>query len=586
MDQGRRRQLIVCCDGTNNNLTGRNRDTNVSQLCELLAPDSQNQLLYYDPGVGNPDTLPEAAWWDKVQQKYERLSGLAFGSGIYENISEAYRFLMRNWREDDDIFLFGFSRGAFTARALGGLITTFGILRPDMDVMVPTLLNVYFRKRDTVDQKAAFDAVKKQISEMFAAGPARHAHVWFVGVWDTVESVGAPVPFLSKTISANPTIVGKRFDNVRHALALDEFRNTFSPRLYLIEKGFDYRAQAQSIRQEWFAGCHSDVGGGYPNAQAGLSQQTLLWMVEEAASHAFGDRKLRLRPELLDASGNPSSAGIREFLATRGHANGQREKRVHSEIYLTPWWALTGMSVRDPAEALDKARTPQAVPEQSPCVAADRLQFPADTVWRDGRSILSLVFWAALLIIGAWAAGKFLLGPGATLAQSGCAMPFEWMTRLPDAMKANICFSNWQLGWFLPWQWPVRPPGEGLWLFQSPTRAVMVDFVIIASYGYLLGRACGWAFARLARLRQVTQAVPKALNLLGAAPLVAVLGDIAENGLTLVVVFQDRFNLLPTFAYLTAALMTVAALAKWLGLMASLALIAWGCLARLSKRPK
>ena len=119
MHQGRPRQLIVCCDGTNNNLTGRNRDTNVSQLCELLAPDSQNQLLYYDPGVGNPGTLPEAAWWDKVQQKYERLSGLAFGSGIYENISEAYRFLMRNWREDDDIFLFGFSRGAFTAREIG-----------------------------------------------------------------------------------------------------------------------------------------------------------------------------------------------------------------------------------------------------------------------------------------------------------------------------------------------------------------------------------------------------------------------------------------------------------------------------------
>jgi uncharacterized protein (DUF2235 family) len=580
MEEGKRRQLIVCCDGTNNNLTGRTRDTNVSQLCELLAPDANNQLLYYDPGVGNPGTLPEAAWWDKVQQKYERLSGLAFGSGIYENIAEAYRFLMRNWREDDDIFLFGFSRGAFTARALGGLITTFGILRPDMDVMVPTLLSVYFRKRDSQNQKAAFDAVKKQISEMFAAGPARDAHVWFVGVWDTVESVGAPVPFLRKTISANPTIVGKRFDNVRHALALDEFRTTFSPRLYLIEKGFDYRASQQTIKQEWFAGCHSDVGGGYINAQAGLSQQTLLWMVDEAAAQAFGDRKLRLRPELLQANGNPDNAAICQFLEARGHANGEREKLVHSEIYLTPWWALAGMSVRNPAEALDKGRTPQTPPEQSPTVAENRLRFPANTQWREGRSALGLIFWAALLIMGALAAGKFLLGPGATLAQNWCAMPFEWMSRLPDAMKANICFSNWQLGWFLPWQWPVKPPGEGLWPFYSPTRAVVVDFVIIASYGYLLARACGWAFARLARLRVVSDPLPKALNMLGAAPLVAVLGDIVENLLTLLVVFQTRFDILPTFAYLTAALMTLAALAKWLGLTGSVGLIAWGCFAK------
>ena len=120
MEQEKRRQLIVCCDGTNNNLTGRRNDTNVTQLCELLAPDLQNQLLYYDPGVGNSGTFPGATWTEQIQQKWERISSLAFGSGIYENIAEAYRFLMLNWREGDAIFLFGFSRGAFTSRALGG----------------------------------------------------------------------------------------------------------------------------------------------------------------------------------------------------------------------------------------------------------------------------------------------------------------------------------------------------------------------------------------------------------------------------------------------------------------------------------
>lgn len=185
------RPLIICCDGTNNNLTGRRNDTHVAQLCELLAPDSQKQLLYYDPGVGNAGELPEANPWDHLKQKMVRLSGLAYGSGIYENIATAYRFLMHHWQPGDEIFLYGFSRGAFTARSVGGLVTQFGILRPEMDVMLPTLLHFYFLDRDKYED--SYLHTKTQISELFASKPARTAPVWFVGLWDTVASVGAPL---------------------------------------------------------------------------------------------------------------------------------------------------------------------------------------------------------------------------------------------------------------------------------------------------------------------------------------------------------------------------------------------------------
>ena len=564
------RQLIICCDGTNNNLTGRRQDTNVSQLCELLAPDQNHQLLYYDPGVGNAGTLPEATWSEKIQQKYERLSGLAFGRGIYENIAEAYYFLMRNWQEGDDIYLFGFSRGAFTARSLGGLVTQFGILRPGMEVMVPTLLNSYFRNRSTQAQKDEFDRVKGQISQLFSSDAASQARIWFVGVWDTVESVGAPVPGLRKKITAVPSIVGKRFDNVRQCLALDEYRTTFKPRPYLIQQGYDYAAHGQTIRQEWFDGGHCDVGGGNANAQAGLSQQTLLWMVKEAASSAC---KLRLRSDLLGGDGLPDNALIGAFLDQRSDQKTTREKLAQSEIYRTAWWAMGGMSVRDPYEKLDKGRVAQMPPTESATAAANDLKFPADTEWRRGRPWGPLLL-AALFCVVFWTiTGAFLLGPDKPGSGSFMHVLRNFIPMLPQLRDANCGFAQWQIGWTFAWQ------SMNAWEdFHSPFKAILADFFLIASYGYLLARGMGWAFARRAGLRRVGDAAPKLLNRLGQAGPLAIGGDIAENVLTLLVIATSPNDFTPALPYLLGMLMTVAALAKWVGILGCMVLIAWGVL--------
>ena len=568
------RQLIICCDGTNNNLTGRRNDTNVTQLCELLDPDGLNgpeQLLFYDPGVGNPGELPGATLGDKIGRRFERLYGLVYGKGIYENISEAYRFLMRNWQPGDQIFLFGFSRGAFTARSVGGLVTQFGILRPDMDVLVPTLLHVYFSDREK--GRDEYKLITGQIGDLFSSNAAREASVHFVGVWDTVASVGAPL--LSREITAVPTIVGKRFKHVRQALALDEFRTTFRPRPYIIQKDYDYAAHGQSIAQQWFSGSHCDVGGGYDNEEAGLSQQAFLWMVQQA--HGCG---LKLKADLMaDVNGVPlpDISKITLFLDDRSKLKKPRQKFVHSEEYETPMWALGGLAVRDPAASLGIDPKIEMPPQQSPTVAANGLVFPAQSVWRAGRPASHLLY-AALTAFVVWAAaGGFLLGlelnPDNNLWQDFVAD----MQAIPAAARANFDFAFWQLTWFFS---PGHLPSASLLRLnlQNPATAILLDFGLIGAYGYLLARAFSWAFARLAGLRRVDLTPPAWLNRLGMTACVGVLGDVAENFLTWFVLATANNQLVPSLETVFGLLMSAAALVKWLGLAGSLVLIALACL--------
>jgi len=123
------RDLVVCCDGTNNTLTGGIQDTNVLLLYSYLRKhaDPATTMLYYDPGVGSPDSAPPTGLVDLLKRRWSRIAGLASGRGVYENIAEAYAFLMREWRPGDRIFCFGFSRGAFTARACVGMAAASGI---------------------------------------------------------------------------------------------------------------------------------------------------------------------------------------------------------------------------------------------------------------------------------------------------------------------------------------------------------------------------------------------------------------------------------------------------------------------------
>lgn len=565
------RQLIICCDGTNNNLTGGARDTNVTKLCDLLAPDANDQLLYYDPGVGNPGELPGASLTDNLSRIYERLHGLAFGKGVYENIAEAYLFLMRHYQPGDQIFLFGFSRGAFTARSIGGLVTQFGLLRPEMEGLVPTLLHIYFSDRERGGKK--YTAIRDQISRLFTTDQTRATPVWFVGVWDTVSSVGAPL--LSRTITASPTIVGKRFHHVRQALALDEYRRSFEPRPYYIDPAHNYAATGQSIAQLWFAGAHCDVGGGYARAEARLSQEPLLWMLQEAVNC-----QLRLRAGLLDDSGQVDTQVVLGALVPPPSGSGQPQSRVHSETYSTALWALTGLQQRNPHVVLDAGKPQAVVPVEHPSVAAFGLSFPADTVWARRRPV------AGLLVALAAAAAFWLLAGGLLQGLIVPARMTLWECLLVlgqsfghagQMAAANLALARWQLDWTLSMVYPLAT------LPHPPDRvagAIWADFGLIAAYACLLARAVTWAFARIVRLQRASHRPQAFLNALGLAALLAVGGDVLENLLTLVLVSAFPWPLLAGVEPVLGLAMTVAVLAKWAGLLGCAVLVVWGLTAK------
>ena len=557
------RQLIICCDGTNNTLTGGANDTNVIKLCELLAPDAHEQQLYYDPGVGNPDELPGASLTDRISRGYERLSSLAFGKGVYQNIADAYLFLMRYYQPGDQIFLWGFSRGAFTARSIGGLVTQFGLLRPEMESLLPTLLQVYFSDRQRGVDKYA--AIRDQISRLFASDQTRAAPVWFVGVWDTVSSVGAPL--LSRRITASPTIVGKRFTHVRQALALDEQRLSFEPRPYYIDPQHDYAAGGQSIAQQWFSGGHRDTGGGCAAARAQLSNEALLWLLQEAV-HC----QLRLRADLLDAQGRLDRAAVLAALAGAKPGEAAPRARIHSATYSNPWWALAGLRQRDPHVVLDAGKALAVLPVEHPSVAALGLRFPADTVWAQPRSRIGLLV-AALLAAAFWLlAGGLLYGSIApermTLGQCLLALGQD----LGAVVAAKLALARWQLAWTFSLLYPLatlaQPAGRA-------ARAALANLGLTAAYAYLLARAVTWAFARIAGVRRAAQRPTRWLKLLGLSAMLAVLGDAATSLLMLALLWLFPWPLLASAEPLLGLAMSLAALTSWLGLLGCALLFGW-----------
>ena len=541
----RPRQLLVFCDGTNNTLTGRKTDTNVLQLYEHVArTQDDRQTLYYDPGVGSPDVLPGIDAWEYVVRKWERISGLAAGRGVFENVGEAYAFLAREYRPGDQIFLFGFSRGAFTARSVAGMIHLFGIIRPESAALIPTLLRVYFAPKPSegrTDVKYLRGGVAGQIRDSFTSAAGHDASVRFVGVWDTVATVGLP-PF-DLRISSKATIKGKRFEHVRHALSLDEHRALFQPRLYSDLNEGDEHA-AQSLRQLWFRGVHCDVGGGYPTRASALSDDALTWMFEEA-----------------------TKCGLRchEALAPK-----PATRLGHDPMHENALWALAGMTLRDTTQAVgtEDGDSEKVDPVAHPSAAAP----PPKSVWDDGAGMGWTLAAIAAAIAAAVASGLCLLparGPGAGVAD----LPH----RAWEALRAggSLAWTQTSALW--------HPSALSSDLSTAAARAVRhaieLDFLFIAAYGWLLARLVSRSFARLAGWRNVSDPVPHVARLGMALPFL--LGcDVLENLLGLLAGSARANGAGPWLAVIGG----LASCGKWLGLLGCVALVVLG-LARGRRTP-
>jgi uncharacterized protein (DUF2235 family) len=251
------KNLVICCDGTGNEFG--ERKSNVVKLYKMLVCND-GQIAYYHPGVG---TMGARNALSRVGKWWTRVMGLAFGYGISDNVADAYQFLMKTFEPGDRIYVFGFSRGAYTARSLCGLLHIVGLLTRGNEALIPYAIRMAKQKRIDFDIAADF-------KNTFSHECKAH----FVGVWDTVSSVGwvysaVHFPF---TTATNPD-----FQIVRHAISIDERRAFFRQNLVGMAQHPN-----QDIQEVWFAGVHSDIGGGYAESESQLSKIALRWMVCEA----------------------------------------------------------------------------------------------------------------------------------------------------------------------------------------------------------------------------------------------------------------------------------------------------------------
>jgi uncharacterized protein (DUF2235 family) len=272
-----KRRLALFFDGTWNR---RSTETNVWRLYELTAsrrkftkllgqktkenaqedqPQVQ-QLKYYHEGVG-------AKWGEKVW-------GGAFGYGLSRNIKDGYLWLSKYYQPGDDIYIFGFSRGAYTARSLVGLIRKCGIPRTPDEGLTKEAYQIYREKKWHPDGREAM-----AFNTTFSHPDTR---IKLVGVWDTVGALGIPahgILFGKEYYSWHDTELSRMVQNAYHAMAMDEHRPDFAATVWSKDKR---PGKGQNVEQRWFPGSHADVGGGYKGGT--LQQIPLRWMQEKAAA--------------------------------------------------------------------------------------------------------------------------------------------------------------------------------------------------------------------------------------------------------------------------------------------------------------
>jgi hypothetical protein len=311
------RHLIVCCDGTWNS-PDQDSPTNVRRIFNALdRTDRTKQLSRYIPGVGTEGGLISRM----VGGGFGVGLGFGPGRGLAANVLEAYHWLITMYEPEDRIVLFGFSRGAYTARSLAGLIAMCGLVQcggteQETWRRIKRVYRRYQLGYQDQQGRAAQDADqtwRDGLTFSFDPVKPKRIPVHFIGVWDTVGSLGLPDPwrwiapgFSSRRYEFNDVRLNPYVPFAYHALAMDERRGPFSPTLWETVDPPPSDAPAQELRQVWFPGSHMDVGGGH--RETGLSDRPLQWMIEQAEQVRVG---ISFHPDTVKGQVNPNP---RDFL--------------------------------------------------------------------------------------------------------------------------------------------------------------------------------------------------------------------------------------------------------------------------------
>jgi len=266
------KRIITCSDGTwdkpGNTDQGKIVRSNVQKIFQVIAKSDGNinQLKHYDDGVGATGSI-----WKRM------INGVT-GGGLDANIIDAYKFIVWNYEPGDQIYLFGFSRGAYTARSLAGLIRNCGILK-NQDLCLIQKAYDFYRDRSDATKPGSI-ASEAFIAENSYPNP----EIKFIGVWDTVGALGIPLMTFQlwnkKKYKFHDLALSSIIKHAYQAMAIDERRKLFDVNLWKRSDNAKANDVQQFVEQRWFAGVHCDIGGGYIEEQ--LSDLTLRWMIEKA----------------------------------------------------------------------------------------------------------------------------------------------------------------------------------------------------------------------------------------------------------------------------------------------------------------
>lgn len=303
------KNIVVFSDGTGQE-GGKKFNTNVYHLFNMIEDRTSKQIAFYDRGLGT-------GW--------RKFTGKAFGAGLPKNICECYEFIFDNYQARDKVYLFGFSRGAFTVRSLSGFINLFGILPKSRKELIKDAYKIYKIDNEGKRERKAKDFLGKHHTMKCA--------IEFIGVWDTVKALGIPI----KTLDILNPFKHKFHDsrlcaNVSagcHALSIDDERLTFHPTFW----DESNLGPGQEIKQVWFPGVHTDVGGGYE--QRGLSDITLEWMVKQATAKGlliYPGQKVQINPKADEEMENSRSGLARLYRKRQRIVPGNITLRLHQSV--------------------------------------------------------------------------------------------------------------------------------------------------------------------------------------------------------------------------------------------------------------
>ncbi|KAL2062511.1 hypothetical protein VTL71DRAFT_6777 [Oculimacula yallundae] len=344
------RRLVLCFDGTGNKFQGNESDTNIVKLFQMLDRRDPNQFHYYQPGIGTyseGDHSKPQTYIAALRANLSAVVDQAVGTSFVDHVIAGYRFLMRYYQVNDAIYIFGFSRGAYTARFLSEMVHTIGLLSQGNEEMMQFAWETFseFQQSRGDSNKSEKTQEQEQFMVKFKQTFCRQSvKIHFLGLFDCVNSVGQfEVPLSQKSFTYIPRSTA---DHVRHAVSIHERRLKFKPALFRM----DHKDLSNDTVEMWFAGNHADVGGGWDleeNQQYLLSDTPLQWMVEELQKLPHTPQKLSLRYTTIRKYDKPASSKIQPSQTGRRDDNRTLEPhdmlafgRGTAWLGVLVWWIL------------------------------------------------------------------------------------------------------------------------------------------------------------------------------------------------------------------------------------------------------